>query len=177
MKSPANSARTCIVGVTRRRHQLSGSTQHHCRRRSRRSPLRSIGSVKIPRRFPVRAVRAGRGARIRCYRRRHHECDDNAIERPIVVGNRSFRHRGPLRFTTVAAAAPDVAHAHHHLTADGHHDHLAFTEHAHIGLAATPAAPDMLGDVTAPRSRVALVAVGLLFATPWCGVSLPVTQF
>ena len=66
---------------------------------------------------------------------------------------------------TVAAAAPDVAHAHHHLTADGHHDHLAFTEHAHIGLAATPAAPDMLGDLTAPRSRVALVAVGLLFAT------------
>lgn len=65
----------------------------------------------------------------------------------------------------VAAAAPDVAHAHHHLTADGHHDHLAFTGHAHIGLAAAPAAPDILGDVTAPRSRAALVAVGLFFAT------------
>jgi len=63
-----------------------------------------------------------------------------------------------------AVAGPDVSPTHHHLTADGHHDRLAFTDHAHIGLAATPAAPDLLGDITAPRSRAALVAVGLLSA-------------
>jgi hypothetical protein len=62
----------------------------------------------------------------------------------------------------VTVASPAVAHADHHVTADGHHDLLAFTDHAHIGAAATPDAPSAVGDVIASRARAALVAVGLL---------------
>ena len=61
------------------------------------------------------------------------------------------------------AASPAAPQVDHHVTADGHHDQLAFTDHAHIGVA-TDAAPDAVGDVVASRSRAALLAVGLLFA-------------
>lgn len=64
----------------------------------------------------------------------------------------------------VTATASPVAPVDHHLTADGHHDPLTFTEHAHIGLAATAGAPDVLGDVTAARARAVLIPLGLLSA-------------
>ena len=62
----------------------------------------------------------------------------------------------------VISASPTLPQVDHHVTADGHHDHLAFTDHAHIGAAATVGAPDAVGDVVAPRSRAPLVAVSLL---------------
>ena len=43
--------------------------------------------------------------------------------------------------SVAAAASPAAAPVDHHVTADGHHDQLAFTDHAHIGVA-TDAAPD-----------------------------------
>lgn len=61
----------------------------------------------------------------------------------------------------VSAASSPVSHVDHHVTADGHHDLLAFTDHAHIGAASNPDAPDAVGDVVAARSRAALVAVGM----------------
>jgi hypothetical protein len=67
---------------------------------------------------------------------------------------------GAAPATAVSPAVPNVDH---HVTADGHHDHLAFTDHAHIGAAATAGAPDAIADVVVPRSRAALVVVGLLF--------------
>jgi hypothetical protein len=66
----------------------------------------------------------------------------------------------------VTSASPPTPHIDHHLTATGHHDHLAFIDHAHIGTSSTPVAPDTVGDVTAPRSRCALVAAGLTFSSP-----------
>ena len=63
----------------------------------------------------------------------------------------------------VSAASSATPPVDHHVTADGHHDQLAFTDHAHIGVA-TDAAPDAVGDVVASRLRPALLAVGLLFA-------------
>lgn len=62
----------------------------------------------------------------------------------------------------VSVASPPVSHVDHHATAEGHHDLLAFTDHAHISAAATPDAPDAVGDVIAARSRTALIAVGML---------------
>lgn len=62
----------------------------------------------------------------------------------------------------VSVASRSVSHVDHHVTAEGHHDLLAFTDHAHIGAAATPDAPDAVGDVIAARSRTALIAVGML---------------
>lgn len=63
-----------------------------------------------------------------------------------------------------SAAAPAVSQVDHHVTADGHHDQLAFTDHAHIGVAATTNAQDEVGDIVASRLRPALLAAGLLFA-------------
>lgn len=65
----------------------------------------------------------------------------------------------------LGVASPSIAHVDHHVTADGHHDLLAFTDHAHIGATTTPGAPDAVGEVVAPRSRAAPVAVGLLIGT------------
>ena len=67
-----------------------------------------------------------------------------------------------LSTAPVSVASSSVAHVDHHVSADGHYDLLALTDHAHIGAAATPDAPDAVGDVIAPRSRAALVAVGVL---------------
>ncbi len=64
----------------------------------------------------------------------------------------------------VTPASAAVGQIDHHMTADGQHDHLAFTDHAHISAATSLDAPDAVGDVMAPRSRAALVAIGLLFA-------------
>ena len=63
-----------------------------------------------------------------------------------------------------SAASPAAPQVDHHVTADGHHDQLAFTDHAHIGVAATADAQDEVGDIVASRLRPALLAVGLLFA-------------
>lgn len=63
-----------------------------------------------------------------------------------------------------SAASPAAPQVDHHVTADGHHDQLAFTDHAHIGAAATTNAQDEVGDIVASRLRPALLAVGLLFA-------------
>ena len=63
----------------------------------------------------------------------------------------------------VTPASAVVGQVDHHMTVDGHHDHLAFTDHAHISAATSLDAPNAVGDVITPRSRVALVAVGLLF--------------
>lgn len=64
----------------------------------------------------------------------------------------------------VSLAAPSVPHADHHLSADGHPDHLAAVDHDHIGAAATQGGPDSFADALAPRLRTALVALGLAFA-------------
>ncbi|MCB1262996.1 MAG: hypothetical protein KDB56_00065 [Mycobacterium sp.] len=66
--------------------------------------------------------------------------------------------------TPVNAASSAVPNVDHHVTADGHHDQLAFTDHAHIGAATAAGAPDTFGDVVVPRSRAALIVVGLMFA-------------
>ena len=64
-----------------------------------------------------------------------------------------------------SAAAPAVSQVDHHVTADGDHDQLAFTDHAHIGVAATADdAQDEVGDIVASRLRPALLAAGLFFA-------------
>ena len=65
----------------------------------------------------------------------------------------------------ISMASSSVSHVDHHVTADGHHDLLAFTDHAHIGAASNPDAPDAVGDVIAARSRAALVAVGIFIGT------------
>lgn len=70
----------------------------------------------------------------------------------------------------VTAVSPAAPHIDHHLTADGDHDHLAFIDHAHIGVSSTPVAPEAVGDVAAPRSRFAFASFGLMFAAAlvWC---------
>lgn len=64
----------------------------------------------------------------------------------------------------VGTAAPAVPHVDHHLSADGHLDHLAAVDHDHVGAAVTQGAPDLFADALAPRLRTALLAVGLVFA-------------
>lgn len=54
--------------------------------------------------------------------------------------------------------------ADHHLSADGHFDHLAAVDHDHIGAAATAGAPELFAEALAPRLRTALLSVGLVFA-------------
>lgn len=61
-------------------------------------------------------------------------------------------------------AAPPAPHIDHHLSADGHLDHLAAVDHAHIGAAAVQGAPELIAEALAPRLRSALLAVGLVFA-------------
>lgn len=61
-------------------------------------------------------------------------------------------------------AAPPVPHSDHHLSADGHLDHLAAVDHDHIGAAVTQGAPELFAEALAPRLRTALLAVGLVFA-------------
>ena len=57
-----------------------------------------------------------------------------------------------------------VDHSDHHVSADGHLDHLAAVDHAHMDAAASLDAPDMAYDALAPRMRTALIAMGLVFA-------------
>lgn len=64
----------------------------------------------------------------------------------------------------VAPASPTASHVDHHLTADGHHDQLAFIDHGHIDASSTPVASEGAGDLMAPRSRPAFVVVGLIVA-------------
>ena len=64
----------------------------------------------------------------------------------------------------VLAGVPVPASVDHHISADGHHDHLASVDHEHIGPAANPGMPDSFGETTAPRVRTALVALGVVLA-------------
>lgn len=61
-------------------------------------------------------------------------------------------------------AAPAVPHSDHHLSADGHLDHLAAVDHDHIGASVTQAAPELFAEALAPRLRTALLAVGVVGA-------------
>lgn len=61
-------------------------------------------------------------------------------------------------------AAPPAPAADHHLTADGHLDHLAAVDHDHIGVSAPAGAPELFAEALAPRLRTALLAVGLVLA-------------
>jgi hypothetical protein len=63
----------------------------------------------------------------------------------------------------ISLAAPSYAHVDHHVTATGDLDHLAETDHDHIGIAAIQSAPDMLADSVLHRVRVALPVLGLIF--------------
>ncbi len=64
----------------------------------------------------------------------------------------------------VGSAVTPVNHVDHHVSADGHLDHLAAVDHAHIDAAVSLSAPDMFADGLAPRLRTALMAVGFVFA-------------
>lgn len=123
-----------------------------------------MGSIKIQRRFLPSPVRA--------YLRSPSAATVGVIMGPmrLPANPRLWAVVGLLLLVSLFGAAPVpaastvVPHADHHVTADGHHDQLAFIDHAHIGAAASPDAPDAIGDVMASRSRAAMVAVGLLFA-------------
>ncbi len=64
----------------------------------------------------------------------------------------------------VTLAVPSGAHADHHVSAAGVADHLSAVDHDHIGAAATQSVPDAFADALPPRMRIALPAVGLIFA-------------
>ena len=88
-----------------------------------------------------------------------------------ALGNARLWTAVGLVFIALFSAAPATATAtalpyvDHHVSAAGHHDQLAFTDHAHIGASPTYGAP--AGDVVASRSRAALVVVGLVLAAAW----------
>lgn len=65
----------------------------------------------------------------------------------------------PVRLAPPAAPAAD-----HHVSVDGHHDHLASVDHDHIGPAITHCETDVFGELMAPRVRAALIALGVAFA-------------
>jgi len=64
----------------------------------------------------------------------------------------------------VSLAAPSHSHADHHVSPTGHLDHLAAVDHDHIGPAAIQSAPDAFADSALHRVRLALPAMGLIFA-------------
>lgn len=64
----------------------------------------------------------------------------------------------------VCLPPPASAAADHHVSADGHHDHLASVDHDHIGPAMTHCENDVFGDLMAPRVRASLIALGVVFA-------------
>ncbi len=64
----------------------------------------------------------------------------------------------------VWSAAPARATVDHHVSADGHRDHLATVDHEHIGVAASLSAPDSYFNALTPRVRTALISLGVLFA-------------
>ena len=63
-----------------------------------------------------------------------------------------------------AMAAPSAAQVDHHISATGELDHLSAVDHGHIGVAAFNGAPDEVGDALLQRMRLALPALGLIFA-------------
>ena len=66
------------------------------------------------------------------------------------------------------AASPD-AHVDHHISATGAPDHLASVDHEHVALAMIPGAPDALADALVPRTRISLLAMGLIFPVALMG--------
>ncbi|HPZ95329.1 MAG TPA: hypothetical protein PK871_10510, partial [Mycobacterium sp.] len=64
----------------------------------------------------------------------------------------------------VCLPPPAAAAADHHVSADGHHDHLSSVGHDHIGPAMTHCENDVFGDLLAPRVRDSLIALGVVFA-------------
>lgn len=65
----------------------------------------------------------------------------------------------------VCLAPPASAHVvDHHVSARGHHDHLAAVDHDHIGPAVAHCQTDVFGDLMAPRGRAALIALGVVAA-------------
>lgn len=90
-----------------------------------------------------------------------------------VVGPRNARLWLAIGLTFIVALfaaqpvclpPPATVAADHHVSADGHHDHLASVDHDHIGPAMTHCETDVFGDLLAPRVRAALIALGVVFA-------------